>query len=87
MSLWYIKTIARVDNPAAQKRDQLIHVCFLPIQMRDLEARKVEDFGDGMREVAIRGVSEAAKSDICKVPEYFVRLFAFIQGFDTLKYR
>ena len=54
MSLWYIKTIARVDNPAAQRRDQLIHVCFLPIQMRDLEARKIEDFGDGMREVAIR---------------------------------
>ena len=54
MNLWYINTGDRVDNPAAQRRDQLIHVCFLPIQMRDLEARKVEDFGDGMREVAIR---------------------------------
>ncbi|MFM9265988.1 hypothetical protein [Tychonema sp. BBK16] len=54
MSLWYVNTGDRADNPVAQRRDQLIHVCFLPIRMRDLEARKVEDFGDDMREVAIR---------------------------------
>ena len=47
----------------------------------------VDGFGEVALVKSVKGVAEVAKSEICKVPEYFVRLFAFIQGFDTLKYR
>ncbi len=80
MSLWYVNTGDRADNPVSQRRDQLIHVCFLPIRMRDLEARKVEDFGDDMKEVAIRGCQEQQNLRFAKF-QNILSVICFYSGF------